>query len=283
MIHIVFQHADVEALAKSFEIDASLNAEIIEIKDDYAVGPIKDIYLEVGIASRLQWWKDILKDGHYDGIADDGHVDDNKTVLELKSKLVAQPDEIVWIWAAQNKHDVSGYYWLMSQLKDFQGRIFILYLNNLPFINEKGNIFYPANLFQIPPREFVKAKKLARAITPSEFELDPDEWAKLCRDDKGVRLLEGGKKLSQRGYGFYDNELINYVNKDWTKASKLFQQYYGKVKETTGDAFLLWRLKQMIEEGKIEMQGNLRNMKEFEVRLPGVESNELTTMAEQTA
>lgn len=269
MIHIVFQHADVEALRKSFELDRTMEGEIVEIMDEYAVGPIRDIYSEEGIAKRLQWWKDILKDGHYDGIADDGHVDDNKEVSQLKAKLTEDSTEIVWIWAAQNKHDVSGYYWLISQLKDFQGRIFILYLNNLPFINEKGNIFYPTNLFQIQPKEFVKAKKLARPITPSEFELDPDEWAKLGREDKGVRLLEGGKKLLQKGYDYYDNELLKFFSTDWQKMLKIFQQYYGKVKDTTGDAYLLWRVNVMIEDGKVEMQGSKQNMKEFEVRLGG--------------
>jgi len=283
MIHIVFQSNDVPALAKSFDLDPTMQGTIIEIKDDYAVGPLRDIYSDEGISGRLQWWKQVLEDGHYDGIADDGHVDDNKTVNELKSKLAEDDKELVWIWAAQNKHDVSGYYWLVSQLKPFQGRIFILYLNNLPFINEKGSLFYPVNLFQIPPREFVKAKKLARPVTLSEFEIDPDEWARLCREDKGVRLLEGGKKLVQRGYDHYDNELINCISKEWTKASKLLQQYYSKVRETTGDAFLLWRLKNLIKEGKIEVQGNMRNMKEFEVRHPGTETEDHVIMAEQTA
>jgi hypothetical protein len=271
MIHIVFQHNDIEALRKSFAIDASMEGGILEIKDDYAVGPIRDIYTEEGIANRLEWWKTVLEGGHYGGIADTGDVDDNKTVEELKRQLAEKPEEVVWIWAAQNKHDVSGYYWLMSQLKDFQGRIFILYLNNLPFINEKGHIFYPTNLFQIQAKEFVKAKKLARPITLSEFEIDPDEWAKLGSEDDGVRLLEGGKKLVQKGYDFYDAELLAFVSKDWTKVSKLFQQYYGKVKETTGDAFLLWRLKQVVESGKLHMQGNIQNMKEFEVRLAGAQ------------
>lgn len=282
MIHIVFQQNDVEALRKSFAIDASMEGEIVEIKDDYAVGPINDIYSEEGIANRLQWWKSVLAEGHYNAIADNMHVDDNKVVGELKTKLTENPDEVVWIWAAQNKHAVSGYYWLMSQLKDFQGRIFILYLNNLPFINEKGNIFYPTSLFQIQPKEFVKAKKLARQITLSEFEIDPDEWAKLGKEDKGVRLLEGGKKLAQRGYGFYDSELMNFITKDWIRVSKLFQHYYSKVKETTGDAYLLWRIKQMIEDGKVDMRGNMQNMKEFEVRLAGVEVSELETSEEQT-
>jgi len=274
MIHIVFEQANVEALRKSFELDASLQGEIISIQDDYAVGPLQDIFSEEGIENRHNWWRSILQGGHYDGIADDGHVDDNKEVTELKVKLTETPEEAVWIWAAQNKHDVSGYYWLMSQLKDFQGRIFILYLNNLPFINEKGNIFYPTSLFQIQPKEFVKAKKLARPITLSEFEIDPDEFAKLCREDKGVRLLEGGKKLVQKGYDYYDNELLKFVTKDWQKVSKFFQQYFSKVKDTTGDAYLLWRISQMVEEGKVDMQGNRQNMKEFEVRLRATQSEQ---------
>lgn len=282
MIHIVFEEANIEALKKSFELDSSLQGEIVSIQDDYAVGPLSsDIYTPHGIESRHRWWQDILKDGHYDGIADDGHVDDNKEVAQLKVKLTQNPEEAVWIWAAQNKHDVSGYYWLMSQLKDFQGRIFILYLNNLPFINEKGNIFYPTSLFQLQSKEFVKAKKLVRPITLSEFEIDTDEWVKLCNENKGVRLLEGGKKLVQRGYDYYDDELLKFVGKDWQKASKLFHQYYSKVKDTTGDAYLLWRLKQMIENGKIDMQGNLQNMKEFEVRSPGVVNPEVEAATEE--
>ena len=138
---------------------------------------------------------------------DDGSVDDQQTVKALKDRLNNDTNEQVWIWAAQNKHDVSGYYWLMSQLADYQGRIYILYLNNLPFFNEKGNIFYPDNLQQIPPKEFLKAKKLARPVTLSEFEVDPDEWKKITEQDKYVRLLEGGKKLTQQDVNFYDDEL----------------------------------------------------------------------------
>lgn len=283
MIHIVFEEANIEALRKSFHIDRSLEGDIISINDDYAVGPLLDIFYADGIQNRRNWWRGILQGGHYEGIAGDGHADDNTTVLELKARLKENPDEVVWIWAAQNKHDVCGYYWLMSQLKDLQGRIFILYLNNLPFINDKGHIFYPTSLFQIPAKEFVKAKKLARPITLSEFEIDSDEWAKLCRENEGVRLLEGGKKLIQKGYDYYDNELFNLIGNDWIKVSKLFHQYFTKVKETTGDAYLLWRLKQMIDEGKVEMQGNIKNMKEFEVRLLGVENSKAEALAEETA
>ena len=266
MIHIVFNEADVDVLKSAIELDASLQGEVIQIKDDYAVGPLKSIYLGEGMEARKEWWKEVLAGGDYDGLVEKGVVDDYKTVAELVGTLRRNPEEIVWVWAAQNKHDVSGYYWLLHFLKEFQGRIFILYLNNLPFINEKGLIFYPAWLSSIPPKEFLKAKKLARPITLSEFEVDPDEWNRLCNEEKGVRLLEGGKKLVQYDYNFYDADLKKFITNDWQKASKIIHNFLHKNTHTTGDAFILWRLKLILSSGEFDLNGEVKGMKDFEVK-----------------
>jgi hypothetical protein len=266
MIHIVFQEADVEVLRQAIQLDASLNGEVIQIKDDFAVGPLKNIYTEEGINARRDWWRMVISGSDIDGKVDDGTIDDARTVADVKERLQNDPAELLWIWAAQNKHDVSGYYWLMSQLADLQGRVFILYLNNLPFFNDKGHIFYPEHLFTIPPKEFLKAKKLARPITPSEFEVDPDEWRKWCEQDKYVRLLEGGKKLVQYDVDYYDDELKKFISPEWQKAGKIISQFLHKAKHTTGDMFLLWRLKNLLESEELEVQGNVKGLKDFEVR-----------------
>lgn len=267
MIHIVFQLNDIAALQKAFGLEPSFQGDVICIEDDYAVGPLADIYTAEGIGTRKQWWREVLAGGDYENrLGPGGAGDDNEKVALLKERLSGDEKELVWIWAAQNKHDVSGYYWLMSQLKEFQGRVFILYLNNLPFINEKGLIFYPDNLFQIPPREFLKARKLARPITLSEFEVDPDEWFRHCAEDKGVRILEGGKKLSQHPYTYYDDELRKLITGDWIKASKLIGQFLNKAKQTTGDAYLLWRIKKMVAAGEVDVQGEMKGMRDFEIK-----------------
>ncbi|HXS56054.1 MAG TPA: DUF1835 domain-containing protein [Hanamia sp.] len=265
-MHIVFQQADVNTLSKSFELDESLRDSIFEIKDDFAVGPLNGIYSDEGKEERKQWWRNILAGGDYDGHVDKNEVNDPETVSRIIEKLKSEPDETVWIWVAPNKHDVSGYYWLMVQLKDFVGRVQVLSLNNLPFINEKGNIFYPVNLSEIPPREFLKAKKLARPITASEFEIDPDEWLKICNENKLVRSLEGAKKLSQHDADFFDKYLLEFITPDWQKASKVINQFLNKSKHTTGDAYVLWRIKEMVAQDKIDAQGEIKNMKDFEVK-----------------
>ena len=71
----------------------------------------------------------------------------------------------------------------------------------------------------------------------------------------------------QKEYDYYDSELLKYITKDWQKVHKIFGQFYSKSKETTGDAYLLWRLNQMTNSALIEMQGNFKLMKETEVRL----------------
>ena len=48
MIHIVFEAANVKVLQSAMELDESLQGEILEIKDDFAVGPIEEIYATEG-------------------------------------------------------------------------------------------------------------------------------------------------------------------------------------------------------------------------------------------
>jgi hypothetical protein len=267
MIHIVFQANDVDVLRASTELDSSFQGAIIQIEDDWAVGPIENIFSAEGIEQRKQWWRDVLGGGDYDGLADKkSGPDDPATVRRIKQELDSDPGQVIWIWAAQNNHDVSGYYWLISQLKVYQGRIFILYLNNLPFINSKGHIFYPQNLFDIPAREFLKAKKLARPVTPSEFEVDSDEWIRLSSENKGVRILEGGKKLRQFDLDYYDKTLKGFITPEWQKAGRIIHHFLSKATQVTGDAFLLWRLKGLVGSGEVEMQGDLKKMKDFELK-----------------
>ncbi|MCC6635121.1 MAG: DUF1835 domain-containing protein [Chitinophagaceae bacterium] len=266
MIHIVFEQANVNALKNAIELDENLQGDVLEIKDDYAVGPLYNIYETEGYQQRREWWKNLLENSPYKEQLD--IVDDKLTVHNFIKKLEENTEEKVWIWAGQNQHDVCGYYWLMSQLKNFQSRIFILYLNNLPFINEKGQIFYPQHLSEIQPKEFLKAKKLAREITLSEFELDPDEWKKLCNENAMVRILEGGKKIVSKEENFYDNEILSAINNEPQKLNKILFHILNKMKIKTGDVFLVWRINELAKQMKIEISGDWnKGWKEMELSL----------------
>ncbi|HEY0274317.1 MAG TPA: DUF1835 domain-containing protein [Chitinophaga sp.] len=281
-MHLVFGTSSVTALSAAFELDDSLRSEILCFEDDLSVGPLFILDTRDGQLARRQWWDQVndvpppapVQDPNVlpapaglTPLADLPH--DVLLFKELKALLKADPELQLCIWAGQNARDVSGYYWLVNQLYDFAGRVQIIYLNNLPFLNEKGHIFYPTHLGQILPREFVKAKKLARPVSLAEFELDGDEWRRLMNENAGVRLLEGGKKLKGAAATFYDKDLVAAVGEESMKASKLVSQVAGKLKYPVSEAFLGWRVKELVKQGALESKGELRTLKDFEVQAPG--------------
>jgi len=269
MIHIVFNESETGLMKKVIELDESLAGEVMQVKDDFAVGPLMGIETEDGWTSRVEWWRTLSQGSPYKESLI-GSFDDRQTVIGIKEKLESEPEEKVWIWMGQNQHDVCGYFWLMPQLKEYQGRIMILYFNNLPFINEKGQLFYPSWLHEIQPKEFIKAKKLARPITLSEFELDPDEWKKIVEENAAVRILEGGKKIIGKEESFYDNEILKNLTGEWQKATRVLTNTLHRMKIKTGDLFLMGRMKHLINEGRIEMLGDVeKGWKEFDVKLRG--------------
>ncbi|MFL5739991.1 MAG: DUF1835 domain-containing protein [Flavisolibacter sp.] len=268
MVHIVFQQSDEEVLKKAIAMDETLTGDVFQMKEDFAVGPIENLDTEEGWKIRQEWWLQLLKDSPYGSQNLAGSFDDRKTVSELKQFLDDNSQEEAWIWMGQNQHDVCGYYWLIGQLKEYQGRIVVLYMNNLPFINEKGQIFYPTTLHEIQPKEFLKAKKLNRKVTLSEFEVDPDEWKKLSSENAMVRILEGGKKIVGREENFYDAEVISGLSSEWQRGNRAMHHILSKMKIKTGDVFLLWRMQQLALDGKLEINGDpSKGWKEFQVKL----------------
>lgn len=285
LIHIVFGQSSVPVLAEAVAMDEKMSGEIRCFEDDLSVGPLFILDTKEGRAGRRLFWQQLAgiepavpAEGEAPAAEAAGDPDDADLFKSLKAQLKEDPELEVWIWAGQNARDVCGYYWLVSQLYDFAGRIHIIYLNNLPFLNEKGAVFYPTHLHQILPKEFLKAKKLARPISLAEYELDGDEWHRLMNENAGIRLLEGGKKIKGEPTLFYDKELLAQSGKEFVKAWRIVQQVTGKLKYPVMDQFLGWRLKELIREGKLESRGDLKTIRDFEVKQPGETIENTTTV-----
>jgi hypothetical protein len=284
MTHIVFNASEVNLIKDIIKLDEGLTGTVLQIKDDFAVGPLIGIETEEGWNARVNWWRELLKNSPYEDNPQT-FFDDRETVKKIKEQLDTNTQDQVWIWMGQNQHDVCGYYWFIQHFKEYQGRIQVIYLNNLPFINEKGQLFYPSWISEIQPKELLKAKRLTRPVTTSEFEVDPDEWMKLCAENSTVRILEGGKKIVSRDEAFYDNEVLKNLTNDWQKATRVLTNTLHRMKIKTGDVFLMWRMKGLIAQGRIEVLGDVnKTWKEFDVKLPGTqtESAELQNQIENS-
>lgn len=264
LIHIAFDAQGAEQLRQSFSIDDIIAGEVVVMSDDLSFGPLRRKETPDGESPREAWWKEVRGSEEYAPIREDA-----ARLASLREKMKEDENNEIWIWAAQNARDVCGYYSLILPFADFQGRVSIIYLNNLPFLNEKGSVFYPRDLGEILPREFLKARKLAREITPAEIEVDGEEWRRMVQENALVRVLEGGKKISSHDARFFDREIIQRCRLDFMKAGRLAGQLVQKGKDHVDEDFLIWRIRAMVEEGLLEARAEAGRARELEVKAPG--------------
>ncbi len=254
-MYIVFDKEDATALGKSFELDERIASEILIVEDDYSIGPLKNIVDEEKEVSRSEWLAAL-------GI----QLPEQDAVQLIKEKLDAEPEEKAIIWIAPNNRDVCGYYRLVSELQSYKGRVSNIWLNNLPFINEKMQVFYPNFLKEILPAEFLKARKLELEITSSTFETDPDEWTRLTEENSLLRLSDGGKKVSGKQADYFDKEIISALLNDWQKISRVIQAVKSKSKYHPSRSFLLWRIREMIDAQKLDARGDWPTSENFDIK-----------------
>lgn len=263
--HIVVGDAAAVPLKDAMILDPALAGEVLILKDLLNVGPLQKTEELSFSETRTAFWQQVITNEKTAVL-----VDDFDRLSEVIIEMSKNEEAVAWLWIAPWPADICAYYWLLQYLGKFLGRFFVVNIAGLPFLDENGKIFFPKNISDIQPKEVVKAKRLARAVNAAELETDGEEWRKLSTSGSGVRTLEGGKRLGLKNEDHYDNQLNSFCSHQYQKASKIVNQALSKFVIPTGDSFLGWRLRQMVDIGRLQVQGEMnKSLKDFDVKLPG--------------
>ena len=225
-------------------IESSENEQIIILNDTLSVGPLVDENVPF-TALRKQFRQFINPEQELFEEADE---------LILKRTIAAiQADETqqLWLWMAGNADDITTYYWIVSQCQDIVGQLFVVNIAGLPFLNEEGRLFFAENVGQLPAKEFIKARRLSKCLTIAEWEVEHEEWAKLCKNNSGIRLTDGSKKLKSYKIDYYDAKIIEILTNNFQKQQRVMNHLKTKAKLPVSEAFLLFRMQLLMQRGKI--------------------------------
>lgn len=262
--HFITGQVSAARLQEAMDAEPSMAGKIICLEDPLQIGPLKK---EEGGHFRA------LRERFYQELTPDkfpGPLDEMDRLLAVSGEMYKDTGVQAWFWMAPDPADVCAYFWLLPYLSKHPGRFYILPIAGLPFLDENGKLFYPLSFREIPVKEMIKARKLARPVTPAETETDIEEWERLLREDGSIRTLEGGRKITSRPASYYDSILLDLCSEQMQKAGRVIRQAFAKYKPAVPDFFLAWRLRQMIREGILSSRGNTdRPVQEWEVQLTG--------------
>ncbi len=247
IIHLVVGDLTAQPLFTAINEETAPGEEIVVLKDILHVGPLRTD--GIGFSEgRSAFWQTVSGEPSTPVVTDD-----LERLMQVSSRLSNSADIKIWFWMAPTPADVVAYFWLLHFLKKHQGRFYVVNINGLPFLDNNGKLFYPESIGHIPVKEVTKARKLARATLPSEWETDGDEWGRLLEEHSGIRIFEGGKRLKGAAIDHYDDLLLAAISAQPQKISKVINLVMSKHKVPTGDLFLQWRLKTMAEAGIIDL------------------------------
>lgn len=263
--HVVVGDMALQPLQDAISEEPSMEGEVVVLRDILHVGPIKKAEGQSFSQLRSQFWKEVVNDEKQDT-----DVNDLERLLEITTKLNNNPDDVVWLWMAPWPADVCAYYWMLQYMAKHLDRYHVLNLAGLPFLDEEGKVYYPKNISEILPKELIKARRLARVVTPAELEVDGEEWGNMTEENAGMRLLEGGKKLYAKDESYFDEKLLSFCSHQMQKAHRIVKQAIKKLDVPTGDLYLGWRLRKMVENETLLAEGNMdKTLRDFSVKLPG--------------
>ncbi len=266
MIHILSGQIAASNLEQAFELDENLKGEILILQDNLSWGPLS-LDSEEALnhdAVRTNWYKTLHPDT-------EEICNDEQRILECIKRALAE-EEPVCFWMSPSAKDVCAYFWLLTHFKAYPGMLHVIAIQGLPFLNEKGQMFYPASFDQIPPKEFVKTKRLLKEVSPAEYETDGDEWSRLILEASFIRVFEGGKKISSKELNHYDFAIRFSLTTEFQKASRIVSESIKKCGQPGAEAFIGWRIRQLVAEQAFQVQGDLsKGFKDFELRKAGEE------------
>lgn len=261
--HIVIGDSAAGSLKCYLKPDKRCFGKIISFIDDLSIGSIYK--LEENIEQRLQWINKIEQ------INGDVYWDDDivKAISKNYNGDLKVPKNCkVIIWHANGVNEQTAVRYLVNQFKNYELYEVMLpakHIVEYPDGSKTEHIYISSGCFE--PETLGRELRYHTLISEDRKDELVNEWQEL-RNNKGLlRILENGK-IKQVDEQYYDSAILNYVaDKHYIKAARVVGHVLGHSEQNVTDFFIHYRLKELIEQGKIKYKGELKSMRDYEVSL----------------
>lgn len=278
-VHLVFGQAVFGSLHHSLNRKTNQRKhKILAFHDIFSVGPIANLASNTGLESRYNWLRTHCINEPFEAVDElNQSLAQFKHTLEELNQL--PPTEPIFIWASENAHEQTG---LRFASHFFKNRENPLYYVNPHQIEQQ--LSSDEDIIDESPYtgsiDFKKIKSLftevneSMVLTPkTKYELAMD-WERLSHSNAFLRLWIHGH-IADVPTSMFDHHLITFAKAyhfdhgldEWIPITRLIGETLGVINQYTGDGFLAYRMKQLINAGVFEMEQTPKLPRFYRVRL----------------
>lgn len=256
-IHIVFGRTGRRTLIDSNVIDLN-KSQIISFDDILNIGPVCDINASEDIQKRIDWLQRVFGDNPNPPVEQD---------LKNIETIVENADNIneLFIWTGYCVSEIISTARLIYHLLKFDKPIFIANFNT-PVRSVQGNIIYPKALNQTATFQVKDIFEQFELIDKSRLQNWRNLWEKVKSENGWLWIRDKKGQIVVEKIDYFDSFLLANCNENFQKAARVIGETLADIDSNVGDSYLNWRLKQLALNGKIETQGKLIEIRDYEVK-----------------
>lgn len=260
-VHIVFGDSAAGNLKYFFKnSENKFKGEIINFREDYSIGPIYESDTEYKLKKRIEWFEKILKQisiyEYFENIHKE-FIDAYESIknIEIDSKII--------IWYGENTSDEVGVRYLNSILRNRE--LYEVNISESYIVDFYGNRYKPRALAECSPEEIENIILNMKKIEKEKCNSLINEWEVIRVSKENLRILKD-HKIIEVDESYYDNEILSNCTADFENAAKIIGMTMGKSQQLIGDTYLDYRIRKLIESGKVEYRGKLETLRDFQCR-----------------
>lgn len=277
-IHIAIGESPLGSIKVAMgKVPGRSERRFFSMNDYYAIGPLGDLTNKADLHRRHLWLLEKLYLSEHESYAVQG-MDE---LLQLNNMLSSiDEDTRIIIWYANNAHEKTGLLYAMHLLRNRLGPIYLIETSAL-----YQELFNNSEVQHDVLRtgEIFSEKLLAmwqHCVNTEPLSLEKrkhmeQEWVDLAVQPGLLRLMKDGK-IQSVPEDAIDEYIMQKAREltltrqpgEFIKAARVIGEVLGHLEQAVGDAFIEYRVRQLIIQGRLEMEGNPHAMRFYSVRLP---------------
>lgn len=252
ILHLVSGYSAFACLNESLK--ENKNAELIDIQEYFTIGPLFNIEKKDGREKRVDYFTKLFKAIHAENMIDELQ----KNISTIALEKLSNSTEPIVFWYS---NDTNEQILLRAMCKHIEyERISLINVSDV--VIDDYEIIAVA---QCSPQQLRQALQESRKITQKEHEQYAKEWDELMKSTSSLHVYDGNKIVGKPD-NYYDKHILAECTNEFLPASKIVGNSMGKIEENIGDSFLDYRLRELIKQGKIILNGELAPLRDMQIK-----------------
>jgi len=263
-IHVVFGKSAKGQLMHSNHFDLN-SIQLICLEDCLNLGPICDVNAEEDIRKRSDWLSKVI-DQPMSMDTDNTFTLVNRDVEKIRTLVANYKHEKIYLWTGLAAAEIIQTARLLSQLQPQSNHVYLFDFANFSMKNIHGEVVYPGTLVATDLSRVEHHEKQFRQLTAEELLKFRKLWEKV-KSGNSLLWIFDKDQIVEKEETYFDSFLLSYCTHEFQHPARIIGHTLCDTDFNVGDSFLNYRMKQLALMDQVEFRGELKQMRDYEVRL----------------